>query len=431
MSIAGKGDKGEEGGGGEGGVSFPFSLLTTVFYRMSSLCAACGLAITDRYVLSVMDRSWHSECLRCCECGSHLSDTCFSRDGRLLCKQDFSRKFASSCSGCGGALEKEDLVRRAKDKLFHVDCFVCNICSRKLDTGDELYIVGNGFVCQQDFIQSQDTSLHLQSAPIPSIPSLPLPPLPPSGGMLTVSSEVCINSDGEDDGDLNGMDQSSSPSEGSMGGMGGLSLEEKGEDDDKTIGDDVNCGKRRGPRTTIKAKQLETLKNAFSSTPKPTRHVREQLAQETGLNMRVIQVWFQNRRSKERRMKQLRFGGFRPSRRNRRDEMGSSTEGVVPFTPDASCGYYPPLFYCDIYPPAPPPHSSISCHNHMLQSQVLSAIPSSTVPPPSSAVPPTSSLSHFESSPLSHPSLLLSSDSHEDSSLLASLYQPDIKMPAW
>lgn len=49
-------------------------------------------------------------------------------------------------------------------------------------------------------------------------------------------------------------------------------------------------GKRRGPRTTIKAKQLETLKAAFAATPKPTRHIREQLSQETGLNMRVIQV---------------------------------------------------------------------------------------------------------------------------------------------
>ena len=48
--------------------------------------------------------------------------------------------------------------------------------------------------------------------------------------------------------------------------------------------------KRRGPRTTIKAKQLETLKSAFAATPKPTRHIREQLAQDTGLNMRVIQV---------------------------------------------------------------------------------------------------------------------------------------------
>ena len=48
--------------------------------------------------------------------------------------------------------------------------------------------------------------------------------------------------------------------------------------------------KRRGPRTTIKAKQLEILKNAFNKTPKPTRHIREQLAKETGLPMRVIQV---------------------------------------------------------------------------------------------------------------------------------------------
>lgn len=55
--------------------------------------------------------------------------------------------------------------------------------------------------------------------------------------------------------------------------------------------DDSGAGsKRRGPRTTIKAKQLEILKTAFSQTPKPTRHIREQLAKETGLPMRVIQV---------------------------------------------------------------------------------------------------------------------------------------------
>ncbi|XP_022820941.1 LIM/homeobox protein Lhx3 isoform X2 [Spodoptera litura] len=57
------------------------------------------------------------------------------------------------------------------------------------------------------------------------------------------------------------------------------------------------------PRTTITAKQLETLKNAYSSSPKPARHVREQLAHDTGLDMRVVQVWFQNRRAKEKRLK--------------------------------------------------------------------------------------------------------------------------------
>ena len=54
--------------------------------------------------------------------------------------------------------------------------------------------------------------------------------------------------------------------------------------------DSPNGTKRRGPRTTIKAKQFEVLKTAFNQTPKPTRHIREQLAKETGLTMRVIQV---------------------------------------------------------------------------------------------------------------------------------------------
>jgi Homeodomain len=54
-------------------------------------------------------------------------------------------------------------------------------------------------------------------------------------------------------------------------------------------------GSNKRPRTTITAKQLETLKSAYNSSPKPARHVREQLSQDTGLDMRVVQVWFQNR----------------------------------------------------------------------------------------------------------------------------------------
>ncbi|KAB5567084.1 hypothetical protein PHYPO_G00228710 [Pangasianodon hypophthalmus] len=66
--------------------------------------------------------------------------------------------------------------------------------------------------------------------------------------------------------------------------------------------DDSESGAKR-PRTTITAKQLETLKSAYKNSPKPARHVREQLSSETGLDMRVVQVWFQNRRAKEKRLK--------------------------------------------------------------------------------------------------------------------------------
>ncbi len=65
--------------------------------------------------------------------------------------------------------------------------------------------------------------------------------------------------------------------------------------------DGVDGNKR--PRTTITARQMEVLKEAYKNSPKPARHVREQLAQDTGLDMRVVQVWFQNRRAKEKRLK--------------------------------------------------------------------------------------------------------------------------------
>ena len=62
-------------------------------------------------------------------------------------------------------------------------------------------------------------------------------------------------------------------------------------------------GNQKRPRTTITAKQLETLRKAYNQSSKPSRHVREQLSQDTGLDMRVIQVWFQNRRAKDKRMR--------------------------------------------------------------------------------------------------------------------------------
>jgi hypothetical protein len=90
------------------------------------------------------------------------------------------------------------------------------------------------------------------------------------------------------------------------------SYQQKKNNFDNTDNGNSNGPKKRGPRTTIKTKQLEQLKSAFAATPKPTRHIREELARETGLAMRVIQVWFQNRRSKERRIKQsITCGGPR------------------------------------------------------------------------------------------------------------------------
>ncbi|ELU05149.1 hypothetical protein CAPTEDRAFT_228137 [Capitella teleta] len=188
-------------------------------------CAGCGDAILDRFILKVLDRSWHSKCLMCADCNGHLSDKCFSKGDKVYCKEDFFRRFGTKCAGCEQGIPPTQVVRRAQDNVYHLECFACSMCSQQLNTGDEFYLMDDKkLVCKGDYESNKAKEFDLD-----------------------------------------------------------------------------NANKR--PRTTITAKQLEALKRAYNESPKPARHVREQLSAETGLDMRVVQVWFQNRRAKEKRLK--------------------------------------------------------------------------------------------------------------------------------
>lgn len=60
---------------------------------------------------------------------------------------------------------------------------------------------------------------------------------------------------------------------------------------------------RRGPkrpRTILTTAQRRVFKNSFEISPKPCRKVREGLAKETGLSVRIVQVWFQNQRASKK-----------------------------------------------------------------------------------------------------------------------------------
>ena len=59
--------------------------------------------------------------------------------------------------------------------------------------------------------------------------------------------------------------------------------------------------KKSKTRTSITPQQLEVLMAVYCKEQRPSRVVREDLMAKTGLDMKVIQVWFQNRRSKEKR----------------------------------------------------------------------------------------------------------------------------------
>ncbi|XP_037726794.1 LIM/homeobox protein Lhx1 isoform X1 [Drosophila subpulchrella] len=298
-------------------------------------CAGCNKPILDKFLLNVLERAWHASCVRCCECLQPLTDKCFSRESKLYCRNDFFRRYGTKCSGCGQGIAPSDLVRKPRDKVFHLNCFTCCICRKQLSTGEQLYVLDdNKFICKDDYLlgkapscghnslsdslmgsasedDDDDDPPHLRATALglgvlgPNGPDSAGGPLGTSD--ISVQSMSTDSKNTHDDSDQGSLD-------GDPDGRGDSQAENKSPDD-------ANGSKRRGPRTTIKAKQLEVLKTAFNQTPKPTRHIREQLAKETGLPMRVIQVWFQNKRSKERRMKQITsmgrppfFGGARKMR---------------------------------------------------------------------------------------------------------------------
>ncbi|RXN17529.1 LIM homeobox Lhx1-like protein [Labeo rohita] len=126
-------------------------------------CAGCERPILDRFLLSVLDRAWHAKCVQCCDCKCNLTDRCFSREGRLYCKNDFFRRYGTKCGGCAQGISPSDLVRKARSKVFHLNCFTCIMCNKQLSTGEELYILDEyKFVCKEDYMNNsigKDTNL--------------------------------------------------------------------------------------------------------------------------------------------------------------------------------------------------------------------------------------------------------------------------------
>ncbi|KAF7269141.1 hypothetical protein GWI33_017811 [Rhynchophorus ferrugineus] len=51
----------------------------------------CCRPISDRFLLRIMDVSYHEQCVQCCACGDRLHHTCFVRDSKLYCRIDYDR----------------------------------------------------------------------------------------------------------------------------------------------------------------------------------------------------------------------------------------------------------------------------------------------------------------------------------------------------
>uniref|UniRef100_A0A182N7Z1 LIM zinc-binding domain-containing protein n=1 Tax=Anopheles dirus TaxID=7168 RepID=A0A182N7Z1_9DIPT len=57
----------------------------------TSLCGQCCGPICDRYIMKVVDITYHERCLQCTSCSIRLMHSCFMRDGKLYCRFDYER----------------------------------------------------------------------------------------------------------------------------------------------------------------------------------------------------------------------------------------------------------------------------------------------------------------------------------------------------
>lgn len=62
----------------------------------------------------------------------------------------FRRLFGAKCNKCQSTFSKNDFVMRAKNKIYHIDCFRCSACKRQLVPGDEFALRNDGLFCRND-----------------------------------------------------------------------------------------------------------------------------------------------------------------------------------------------------------------------------------------------------------------------------------------
>ena len=96
------------------------------------VCAKCGELVVEGGA-KMLGKWYHCEHFLCCECGCQLHGNCFvAHHNRPYCMK-CGGLFRKMCAYCKKELDEEiESVVRWRKKKYHVDCFVCWMCGRKL-----------------------------------------------------------------------------------------------------------------------------------------------------------------------------------------------------------------------------------------------------------------------------------------------------------
>ncbi|XP_043963545.1 LIM domain only protein 3 isoform X2 [Gambusia affinis] len=116
--------------------SFGIQMLTVQPDAKPKGCAGCNRKIKDRYLLKALDKYWHEDCLKCACCDCRLGEvgsTLYTKANLILCRRDYLRLFGvtGNCAACSKLIPAFEMVMRAKENVYHLDCFACQLCNQR------------------------------------------------------------------------------------------------------------------------------------------------------------------------------------------------------------------------------------------------------------------------------------------------------------
>lgn len=124
--------------------------------QQQQLCAGCKKHIQDRFLLRALDLLWHEDCLKCgcCDCRlGEVGSTLYTKGNLMLCKRDYLRLFGNTgfCAACNKVIPAFEMVMRARNNVYHLECFACQQCNHRFCVGDKFYLCENKILCEYDY----------------------------------------------------------------------------------------------------------------------------------------------------------------------------------------------------------------------------------------------------------------------------------------
>ncbi|CAB4069618.1 ISL1 [Lepeophtheirus salmonis] len=244
--------------------------------------------------------------------------------------------FGSKCDKCDLPFSNENeyvMKLQNENKIFHLDCFACLTCGIRLVPGDNFALrnneeLGTALLCiehydllekrsnEEDlFTLRNDNILQEGSSGGYHHPSFPEEIIKREENEGVYDLEEFVEED-ESQGSFEGFLR------GERGGGGGGPPFSGGFDEPSSSSSSCSSSTTATPttahykssssskssnrrvgrvRTVLSEKQLSILNKCYNNNPRPDANVKEQMVEMTSLSHRVIRVWFQNKRCKDKK----------------------------------------------------------------------------------------------------------------------------------